>query len=695
MTNNTPKVGIEVGASLDRSVGRTFNQASREVGGLGRDEKALDRSVGQANQALKQQDTALSNAAGEAARYGREVDDATDSNSVFSRSMTKVGEGLDGVLNKWTGLATGVAGVGSAYSTMTFDERITRLGIQANRSKEDMARLKDEIFATSQMDGIRVDPAEVTAAIEKIVEKTGDLDLARRNIKNIAMTIQATGAQGMDTGAMIADMADKFNVKDDASLLAMLDTLVLQGKQGAFTLQALSAEGAAAMAGYAAMGRTGGEAVREMGALLQIGMMGSGSAAEAASAFDSLLADITDKRDQFEDLGIELFDPEKLAEGKKVFRSIPEIMREMMQATGGDITEYSELFGDEAMRLVKVLGNEYQNTGMLETMDKLLQVQGDGTTVMKDSATAADSAAASFRNIMHVWSDIADGAFSGPLQDIADAMNSMDPEGLKTLLQVGAGGALAVGGVALGKKAFDMGRGVYDFFKGGDLKRSGRRGKARGDALSADGVTPVFVTNMTAAGMGGAAAGRKGRGSRSVGRASGLMSKGGSLLRSVGSRALPLSLLFGAANIGSTLLDDELEGDAKTEQISKDVGGMGGAAAGALAGAAIGSVVPVIGTAIGGLAGSIIGGLGGEAIGGWFGRWLADDNDDQGEAYKSAVSSAAQAEKGRAGTTNSTQISAQINVKSSDPKEAAREIRAELDAMRDNEAGAGLAYGDS
>ena len=145
MTNNTPKVGIEVGASLDRSVGRTFNQASREVGGLGRDEKALDRSVGQANQALKQQDTALSSAAGEAARYGREVDDATGSNSVFSRSMTKVGEGLDGVLNKWTGLATGVAGVGSAYSTMTFDERITRLGIQANKSKEDMAKLKATI----------------------------------------------------------------------------------------------------------------------------------------------------------------------------------------------------------------------------------------------------------------------------------------------------------------------------------------------------------------------------------------------------------------------------------------------------------------------------------------------------------------------------------------------------------------------
>ena len=632
--NQTPKVGIEVGASVDRSVGRAFKQAERHVEGLSQDEKKLGRSVGQATQTLRQQDQALDSAGDEAARYSREVGEATQSNSILSRSMNQVGKGLDGVLNQWTALAGGVAGVGSAAMTLTMDERITRLGIQANRSKEDMAALKDEIFATSQLEGIRVDPGEVTAAIEKIVEKTGDLDLARRNMRNIAMTIQATGAAGSDTGAMVADMADKFSIEGDVGLLKALDTLVLQGKQGAFTLQALAAEGAAATAAYAAMGRTGPEAVREMGALLQIGMMGSGSAAEAASAFDSLLADITEKRDDFADLGIELFDPEQLAEGKKVFRSIPDIMREVMAATGGDITEYSELFGDESMRLVKVLGNEFQNTGMTQTLDELLKVQGDGAAVMKDSATAADSAAASFRNLMHVWQDIADGAFSGPLQGMADTLNSMDRETLKTLLQVTAGGAVALGGLAVGKKAWDIGSGVVDLFRGGSSDQpAGANGLK--DALSgAEGVAPVYVTNMPKDGMGGADSRRRGRkrgrkrpADRSVGRAAGMMDQGKSLFRSVGRKALPLSLLFGAADITTTLMDDELSGAEKTQQVSRDVGGMGGAAAGAIAGAAIGSVVPVLGTAIGGLLGSVIGSFGGDALGGLVGGWLSDDDD--------------------------------------------------------------------
>ncbi|AWL12800.1 putative tape measure protein [Saliniradius amylolyticus] len=639
-------VMIEVGATMDRSVGRSFdtvaNKATRArkavAGGLDKDvaqvrraraeQGRFDRAVGDASRAVGRQGRRLTDTARDAVSYTRSLGQALRKNQAFSRSARAVGRGLDSVANRWTALAGGAAGIGSMGMTLTMDETITRLGIQANKSKEEMAALKNEIFAISQEENIRIDPVQLTSAIDQIVTKTGDLDMARRNMRNIAMTIQAANAQGLDAGSMVADIAYKFNIKDSDAILATLDGLVVQGKEGAFTLQHLSKEGAQAMAAYAAMGRKGKQAAMEMGALLQISMMGSGSGAEAASAFDSTLADITSNFDKFQELGIQVFDPEKLAEGKKVFRSVPEILRDTMKATEGDVTQYSQLFGDEAIRLVKVLGSEYQDLGKLPTLDKLLGISGDGQTIMKDTATAADSAAASFRNLLHVWRDVADDAFSGPLQSLADTLNGMDPEALKTLMQTGAGAGLFLGGAALTKKAWDIGSGVMGFFGRGKKRKRGKNDEATNPLDAAGGTTPVYVVNMPAGGMGGGGRGRRGRGrganKRSVGRR--LLGGAGKLARGVGQRIMPITAVLGAVDIGTTLMNDSLKENEKGKAVSRDVGGLGGALGGAAAGAAIGSVVPVVGTAIGGLIGSIVGGWGGDALGGAIGDWMFDDD---------------------------------------------------------------------
>ena len=91
-------------------------------------------------------------------------------------------------------------------------------------------------------------------------------------------------------------------------------------------------------------------------------------------------------------------------------------------------------------------------------------------------------------------------------------------------------------------------------------------------------------------------------------------------------------LLFGAYDIGSTLLDDTKTKDQKQQAVVETGGGMAGAAAGAYGGAAagalLGSVVPVLGTAIGGALGGLIGG----AAGWWAGSSAA------GAANKMATS---------------------------------------------------------
>ncbi|EHV2409212.1 TPA: phage tail tape measure protein [Vibrio cholerae] len=644
MADNNVSVGIGVEARVDRSVTRAFDNLEQQNQRLGKSSQRLKNEtqrLGRENQrtgrATSQVGQSLSNAGKRVRQYTQEIGAAIKKTDLMRRSVDKMGEGIDNLGNQWTALASGAAGAGSAVVVMGLEERYERLGIQAGKTKEEMTQLRAEMFATSQQSDIRVDQGEMLSAVEKIVEKTGDLKFAQENMANIGRVMQATGAAGDDVGTMFADMAEKFGLKNADEVLKAIDTLVVQGDQGAFTFQNLAAEGAAVSAAYAAMGRTGPKAVREMGALLQIARMGSGSAAEAASAMESVLADITSNYEDIEKLGIQVFDEEALARGEKKFRDIPSILKEIMQATNGDITEYSQLFGDEAMRLMKVLADA-KNIGKL---DDLLSVNGDGAAVLEKSARMAQTANAAMIKLKNTWLSFADKKLAEPIADLADAINSLEPETLEKALTGATALAGTLGAVWAGKKAYGMGKSVVDFVRGSKGKDGDMPNLPTGDVMK------VYVTNMPADGFGGLGGEGDGKRRRKRGKARtrSMPGKSVSSMSRLGglTRKLPyVGAALGAIDIGSTLLDDSMNSREKSTAIGGTVGNMGGALAGAAAGAAVGSVVPVIGTAIGGLAGAIIGGIGGESIGEWVGSWFGSTTPKPGDSVKKANANAPQ-----------------------------------------------------
>ncbi|MBW1712418.1 MAG: phage tail tape measure protein, partial [Deltaproteobacteria bacterium] len=374
-------------------------------------------------------------------------------------------------------------------------------------SQKEVNTLKREIFETAQQPDIRIDPGELTSAVEKIVEKTGDLDLARKNMRNIGLAIQATGAAGQDIGAMVADLQQKFGLKDKDEFLRALDTLTAQGKEGAFTLQNLATEGEGVTAAYAAMGRTGPEAVREMGALLQVFKGGTKSSAEAATTFVAVMRELVAKADDLKDLGVEVWDPDQLALGKKISRSVPQILTELIKATEGDISQLSKIFGEEAAKGVKVLINQYQQAGKLD-FDKFLRVQADGKMLLEDAARVAGTFNASMRSLYTTWQAFADAKLEGPVKSLSDLAASLKPEQIQKFLTVatyGAGGlAAAVVGRKLGlvKAAGAIFRRVS---RKGSLARAGGRDSRPFGALGRLGVQPVEVVNWPAGGLLGAA----------------------------------------------------------------------------------------------------------------------------------------------------------------------------------------------
>lgn len=374
--------------------------------------------------------------------------------TALSRTADVTGRMLDRMGNRYTALLTGAAGLGTAKMVVSLQQRFTRLGIQANASADEVARLKREIFEAAQAPDIRVDPSQITSAIEAIVEKTGDLQFARDNIRNIGLAIQATGAEGGAIGEILAEF-QKMGVKAPQEVLKAIDLLNVQGKEGAFTLQNLAALGPRVITAYTATGRNGTKALTEMGAALQMIRMGTGSSEQAATAFEALLRTLTDP-DKIKKLqqiaGIQVFDPAKLAAGEKVLRPINELMTEIVEKSKGDRTKLGAIFDAEAMRAFNQAGGEFMRTGRVDTMSKFMQVQADGKATMADSARAAKDAGAALQSLYTAWQKFADSELTGPIQSLADALNSVEPGTVDRWMQIGKWGALLLGGAVLTRK---------------------------------------------------------------------------------------------------------------------------------------------------------------------------------------------------------------------------------------------------
>lgn len=420
---------------------------------------------------------------------------------LLNSSFKAVGNGLDRLGNRYTSIITGAGLALATREVAALETRFTRLGIQAGKSDAEMQKLKQTIFEIAQEREIRVDPTQVTSAIESIVEKTGDLAFAESNIRNIGMAIQATGASGQAIGEILGEF-QKMGLVDPSKVMEVLDVLNVQGKEGAFTLQNLAALGPRVITAYTATGRTGAEAMREMGAALQMIRMGTGSSEMAATAFEATMRTLTDpkKIKLLQRAGIAIYDPVAAENGKKSLRPINELMAEIIKRVDGDAAKLGLIFDAEAVRAFNAASSEFQRTGALATLQKFMQVQADGTTTMKDAARAAGTFDASLQNLITAWKQFQDNQLTGPIQSAADALNSLEPGTIQRWLEVGKAIAIVGAGAIALRKAGQ----AYGWLK--NIKAGATTGGIGGALAGAAGMgsaQPVYVVNMPGSGMPG------------------------------------------------------------------------------------------------------------------------------------------------------------------------------------------------
>lgn len=413
--------------------------------------------------------------------------------SVVKATSAAAGRGLDALGNRYTGMIAGFAGGAMLREFAQTDRRITRMGLAAEKTRAEMALM----FGGMQDAAIKfkVDDSEVIGAVEKIGTVTGDIDFGFKNKNNLAASIAASGGSGESIGGLFAQFP-KYQLMSEKQTLEAMDTLNKLGKEGAFELKDIAEKGVRALSMYSAAGGKGVAGIKDVGVALESAIDVTGDRDTAATAVENLIRDLQVPKvvKTLKHNGINVFDKE----GQ--MRSLPVLLQEISKRSGskGAEQQNARLLGAGFNQDSILLISSVTSGKGAENLKRYQSVVADGQGILDDAAYAAQDFTSAIQSLSTTWEKFANSNLAKPVQELADALNSVDQETVQNWLEIGKNITIAVGGIIAARKAFQLGKGVVDMFSTGAGK-----GIPKGVAdVFGSGVMPVYVVNMGKGGMG-------------------------------------------------------------------------------------------------------------------------------------------------------------------------------------------------
>lgn len=430
-----------------------------------------------------------------ARQYGSSMSGFAQNNkramSVIQATSAAAGRGLDRLGSRYTGIIAGLAGGAMLREFAQVDRRITRMGIAAEKSRTEMANMFNGIQEASIK--FRVDDSELVGAVEKVGTVTGDIDFGFKNKDVMGASIAASGSSGESIGALFAGFT-KFQLETQQQTLEAMDTLNLLGKEGAFELKDIAEKGVTAFSMYSAAGGTGVKGIKDVGVMFEAAIDAMGSRDTAATAVENFIRDIQNPKvmKALKNNGIPVFDKV----GK--IRPLPTLLEEISKKSGSKGAEQQSGrltnagFNQDSVLLISSASSQKG----AENLKRYQTVVGDGKSIMQDAAYAAQDFTSAMQSLHTTWGKFTNNQLAKPVQELADALNSVDQDTVQNWLEIGKNVTLTVGGLLAARKAYQIGKGAYDFLK------PGKKGVPKGvtDAFGS-GVMPVYVVNMGTGGL--------------------------------------------------------------------------------------------------------------------------------------------------------------------------------------------------
>ncbi|HGM4764993.1 phage tail protein [Serratia marcescens] len=447
------------------------------------------------------------NLTAKARQYGANMSEFAQRNqramSVVKATSEAAGRGLDRLGNRYTAAIAGFAGGAMLREFTQVDRRMTMMGIAAEKTRAEMAAMLSGMQDASIK--FRVDDSEVVSAVEKVGTVTGDIDFGYKNRNAISASIAGSGGSGESIGGLFANFT-KFQIQNEHEAIQAMDTLNRLGKEGAFELKDIAEKGVRAFSMYAAAGGRGVSGVKDVGVVLESAIDATGDRDTAATATENLIRDLQNPKvaKALKTNGIDVFGKD----GR--MRELPTLLSEVAKKSGskGAEKQSARLLGAGFNQDSILLISSVTSGKGAENLKRYQAVVGDGKGIMDDAAYAAKDFTSAMQSLNNVWNKFSTNQLAKPVQELADALNSVDQDTVQNWLEIGKNVAIATGGLLVARKAFQIGKGTYDFL------RPGKKGVPKDVTdVFGSGVMPVYVVNMGAGGLGGASPGSaKGKG---------------------------------------------------------------------------------------------------------------------------------------------------------------------------------------
>ena len=291
-------------------------------------------------------------------KMSRVISDAvTKSNDEFSKLQNKIqqtSDMLDKLGANMVKLGAGLTATGGALAyklgiteaipeALTLEHQLRELGNVGQLSAEQLKEMDERLGSISRhTNQFR---SEIAEGLNVLVASGIAPEKALDYMNVIGRTATAAQAEIVDISKTAFAVTDNLKVNVD-DLAKTMDILAQAGKEGRFELKDMSAAFPSLTAGASMLGMRGVPAVSQLGAALQVAMKGAGSAAEAATNFESFLQAITSPMavNRFKELyGVDLpqFLNRVIAENKD---PIEEMVMLINHLTGGDVFKVSEIF---------------------------------------------------------------------------------------------------------------------------------------------------------------------------------------------------------------------------------------------------------------------------------------------------------------------------------------------------------------
>lgn len=399
------------------------------------------------------------------------------------------GRGLDTLDNRYTAM---IAGLGSSLTikqVADFDAQMRRMGTNAKLNADQVNTLKNAIRDVSNQKDIRIDASALGEGVDALLGKTGDYQYVVDNLRNMGLFMQAFGVDGQVAAGLMAQFWEK-GVRGADAVSNTMDRLYAQFAVGSVSVADVAR---AAPKLFSIIQDQGPEAIAQMGAFAQVFAKNKGSIDETVTSIQAMYASLSDKKniEFLKKNGVDVF-----VKGTKDIKKPYELMMEILKRAKYDPLKLQDVFDQTGMQGIKALLSP-ENRQLLEQM---IYGTAEVGSTQKAAQTNAEGFNAAMQSLNNEWQRFAEGQLAKPVQDLADALNSVDQNTVQNWLQVGKYMAIALGGIIAIRKTYQFGKTIHDIMN--------PKGKGKGipggiTDVFGSGVMPVYVVNMGSGGMNG------------------------------------------------------------------------------------------------------------------------------------------------------------------------------------------------